>query len=300
MANISDLSGDERAQRIAELKKKMQEAAAARATESADAEGAATDANAAPQEPAAKPEPTQAETAAAVASSAAATDVAVTEAEPVAVAEPAAETEAVAAEPVVAEPVEDVAPAVVAAPATNGTNGASAPEPLIYEKSEEEKAKAEMNRREFITYAWGAAMGLLTLEALGVTYFFMYPRFREGEFGGVFRMGPETSLPPADAAPQPMTDGKFWWVNITDEGPKAIYMVCTHLGCLYKWVGERNRFECPCHGSKFTREGFYIEGPAPRSLDSFETALVDGEWLVDTGAKILGSPASDSPAKGTG
>ena len=30
-----------------------------------------------------------------------------------------------------------------------------------------------MNRREFLTYAWGAALGLLALEALGATFFFM-------------------------------------------------------------------------------------------------------------------------------
>ncbi|MEZ4583337.1 MAG: Rieske 2Fe-2S domain-containing protein [Caldilineaceae bacterium] len=97
-----------------------------------------------------------------------------------------------------------------------------------------------------------------------------------------------------------MTDGKFWWVNITDEGPKAIYMVCTHLGCLYKWVGERNRFECPCHGSKFTREGFDEGSPAPARWTVSRRRWSMARWLVDTGAKILGSPASDSPAKGTG
>ncbi len=115
-----------------------------------------------------------------------------------------------------------------------------------------------------------------------------------------FLMGPESATPPADAAPEAVPDGKFWWVNVEDEGPRAIYMVCTHLGCLYKWVDERNRFECPCHGSKFTREGLYIEGPAPRSLDTFVTAVEEDIWVVDTGAKVLGAPASESPAIGTG
>ena len=54
-----------------------------------------------------------------------------------------------------------------------------------------------------------------------------------------------------------------------------------------------DRFECPCHGSKFTREGLYIEGPAPRSLDTFVTALEDDIWVVDTGAKILGAPSAN-------
>jgi cytochrome b6-f complex iron-sulfur subunit len=53
----------------------------------------------------------------------------------------------------------------------------------------------------------------------------------------------------------------------------ALYAVCTHLGCLPKWVDITNRFECPCHGSKYERTGLYISGPAPRSLDRFRTIL---------------------------
>jgi cytochrome b6-f complex iron-sulfur subunit len=74
-------------------------------------------------------------------------------------------------------------------------------------------------------------------------------------------------------------------------------MVCTHLGCLYKWAQSNNRFECPCHGSKFSREGFYIEGPASRSLDTFEITEEDGQIAVNTGKRILGGPAAESPAR---
>lgn len=86
-------------------------------------------------------------------------------------------------------------------------------------------------------------------------------------------------------------------MNTTDEGPRALYMVCTHLGCLYKWEQSNNRFECPCHGSKFSREGYYIEGPAGRSLDTFEITIENGEVAVNTGKKTLGSPAANSPAR---
>jgi cytochrome b6-f complex iron-sulfur subunit len=125
----------------------------------------------------------------------------------------------------------------------------------------------------------------------------MYPRFKAGEFGGVFMIGPESSMPATDAPPVPYTAGKFWLVNAVDEGPKALYMVCTHLGCLYKWAQSNNRFESPCHGSKFTKDGYYIEGPAPRSLDTFVVEVTDGVVYVDTGAKELGAPAIESPAR---
>lgn len=186
--------------------------------------------------------------------------------------------------------------------------------------ADEEEGQPGMNRREFMTYAWAAALGLLTAETGAATYFFMYPRFRAGEFGGKFEMGSASSLPSMDKAPEGNTTGKFWWVN-TEDGPKALYMVCTHLGCLFKWAPQNGRFECPCHGSKFTREGFYIEGPAPRSLDQFVVEVVENgsvvastedtgdaiqppsvpsesaQIVVDTGSRIKGKPNSQSPAR---
>ncbi len=136
-----------------------------------------------------------------------------------------------------------------------------------------------LNRREFLTYSWGAAVGVVSAQSLVATGLLMYPRFRAGEFGGDFLLGSTTSLPSTDAAPQGDPIGKFWLVN-TAEGPRALYMVCTHLGCLYKWVEANRRFECPCHGSKFTREGEYIEGPAPRGLDQFVVELQDNGVAV--------------------
>jgi len=212
---------------------------------------------------------------------------------------PAAAPAAVAAAAAVAAPAPvSAAPAAVAAPSKNGAAPQAASDAYVEPQlSPEELARREMNRREFLTYAWGGALGLVGL-ASGVGLFqFMYPRFRAGEFGGKFFIGPVSAMPATDAPPQPDSAGKFWLVNTEDEGVKAIYMVCTHLGCLYKWEASTVRFECPCHGSKFTREGLYIEGPAPRSLDLFEVLEEDGQIVVDTGSKITGGPAGESPAR---
>ena len=89
-------------------------------------------------------------------------------------------------------------------------------EPEFVEDTPEQKAKKEMNRREFLTYAWGAALGLLVLESGVAMYFFMLPRFKAGEFGGKFFV-PTSSIPPTDAAPVPYTDGKFWLVQTQEE-----------------------------------------------------------------------------------
>jgi cytochrome b6-f complex iron-sulfur subunit len=59
------------------------------------------------------------------------------------------------------------------------------------------------------------------------------------------------------------------------QGAAAIYKVCTHLGCIYAWVDANNRFECPCHGSKYRLDGRRIEDPAPRNLDRFKLFALD-------------------------
>jgi cytochrome b6-f complex iron-sulfur subunit len=209
-----------------------------------------------------------------------------------------------------------------AAPAVTAPARAAAPaaRPAAAETAVvEEVGQPGINRREFMTYAWGAALGLLTAEIGVASYAFMYPRFRAGEFGGAFPL-PLGEIPPADGAPNGNTTGKFWLVD-TAEGPKALYMVCTHLGCLYKWEPSNFRFECPCHGSMFSHDGHYILGPAPRSLDEFVIEVVqngqvvsstedagdvivppqipgpDAQILVQTGRRIVGKPKDTSPAR---
>lgn len=137
----------------------------------------------------------------------------------------------------------------------------------------------EVTRREFLNYAWLASLGILFAEVGGMTYLFAMPRFRAGEFGGVFYLGPASKLPEIGAAPERNDKGRFWFVR-SDDGVYAIYVVCTHLGCLFQWHATENRFICPCHGSQFSRTGEYLAGPAPRSLDFFVVRVVDAEGNV--------------------
>lgn len=271
---IAELSGNEREQRVAELKRKMQEAAkkaqAAQPTDEAPASVSA----------------------------------------PAVVAEAPAPVEAPAAEPVVAQEAHvetDAAPSAIAptAPATNGAAAVSAPArpapagrpaAAVVEADGAEDSAKGINRREFLTYAWGAALGLLTLEAGVGSFLFLYPRFREGEFGGDFPI-PLAEFKDPDSPPEPQTAGKFWMVTTAEGEAKALYMVCVHLGCLYKWEPSNTRFECPCHGSKYTHDGYYIEGPATRSLDWFDTTMEGDVVIVHTGKKNLGAPAAESPAR---
>lgn len=136
-------------------------------------------------------------------------------------------------------------------------------------------------RREFLYYIWGASMALILGQVSAGLIWFALPRFKEGEFGGTFTLA-GGEVPPAGSAPNSFPAGRFHVSNVPNEGVVALYGVCTHLGCLPKWVETNNRFECPCHGSKYQLSGLYIEGPAPRSLDRFLTTITFNDGTTAT------------------
>jgi cytochrome b6-f complex iron-sulfur subunit len=160
---------------------------------------------------------------------------------------------------------------------------------------------APVTRREFLNYAFLGSLGIFFVALGGATLYFAFPRFGEGEFGGTFTLGPAgDNIPPPGSAPAPYTAARSWISN-TPEGVVALYNVCVHLGCLYGWQPVSGRFECPCHGSKYTKEGDYIEGPAPRSLDRFVIEFrdpnnPDGPPLATTNAAGDPLPVPDANA----
>ena len=159
------------------------------------------------------------------------------------------------------------------------------------------EAGSGMTRREFLYYIWGASIVLLTAETIGLLIWSLIPRFREGEFGGRFVV-PIELLPGQNTPPVNFAAGRFWLANLNTEEPNelmypasgddlpllgavAIYKVCTHLGCIYSWTPANDRFECPCHGSKYRLDGRRIEAPAPRNLDRFKMyALAEDKTTV--------------------
>lgn len=77
------------------------------------------------------------------------------------------------------------------------------------------------------------------------------------------------------------------WIVKTMEGMYGILAVCTHLGCTPNWLGNENKFKCPCHGSGFYSSGINFEGPAPRPLERISISLAeDGQILIDKSRKF--------------
>ncbi|MEE8389417.1 MAG: Rieske 2Fe-2S domain-containing protein [Anaerolineae bacterium] len=147
----------------------------------------------------------------------------------------------------------------------------------------------KISRRELLSYAWGAATALFVIEIGGVVIAFSMPRFKEGEFGGRFEAGTVDRFD--EGSVTLFREGKFFLVRQGGERFIALYQVCTHLGCLVRWDEDNQAYRCPCHGGKFAKDGAYISGPPPRSMDRFAIEVVDVQVVVDTGQRTLGAPA---------
>jgi len=144
-----------------------------------------------------------------------------------------------------------------------------------------------ITRREFLYYAWLSSTVLFMAGTGGATLAYAFPRFKEGEFGGKFIVGKMEDF--ENESVTLVRDGKFFLVRQGNEF-KALYQVCTHLGCLVRQA--EGGFSCPCHGSKFGKDGTLFATPAPRDMDEFAVEVVDGNVIVDTGKRTKGETRS--------
>ena len=147
------------------------------------------------------------------------------------------------------------------------------------EKNKEQKAAGnEMDRRQFFVRA---GLGSVAVAALGTSVFayqFLSPNVLY-EPSPIVNLGKPDSYPPDSVTLDPQA--AIFVVN-SAQGFYALQATCTHLGCLTAWKPELGIIACPCHGSKFNRDGTKIAGPAPRPLPWLRTWLSDdGDLMVD-------------------
>lgn len=92
----------------------------------------------------------------------------------------------------------------------------------------------------------------------------------------------------------PVTAGNATYIVIDDNKQVANFglnAVCPHLGCVVPWDTGLGKFQCPCHGSTYDKDGGLVKGPAPYPLP-----LVKAEVKDD---KILFSPWTDKDFRKT-
>lgn len=136
----------------------------------------------------------------------------------------------------------------------------------------------QVSRRDFFNEAAFLALGTAGVGALIVTYRYLSPNVLF-EPPSSFKAGHPDQFPVNSVTY--FADQEVYVVR-TAQGFFAMSAICTHLGCITAWNPADNLVECPCHGSRFRRNGVVVHGPATRTLPHFAIRLEpDGELLVN-------------------
>ena len=130
-----------------------------------------------------------------------------------------------------------------------------------------------LSRRDFIKLSTNVLFGLSGLLGLGglVRYFSYLPD-----------PGPPTEFDLGDVASYP-AGSRTLRLDIpavihNREGEIVAYsLICTHLGCTIEHDGDE--FACPCHGSRFDKNGVVLKGPAQRSLQKLRVDVLEDNTL---------------------
>jgi len=136
----------------------------------------------------------------------------------------------------------------------------------------------EFNRRAFFGKLGLGSLSIATAGTAVFAYQFLSPNVLF-EPSPIVNAGKPESYP-VDSVTLDANTGIY--LIHAKEGFFSLSAVCTHLGCLTAWKPELGIIACPCHGSKFHREGDKIEGPAPKPLPWLRTWVSDeGDLMVD-------------------
>ncbi len=150
-------------------------------------------------------------------------------------------------------------------------------------QNETTESGGDFNRRQFFVKL---GLGSLSIAAAGTAVFayqFLSPNLLY-EPSPVVNAGKPESFP-LDSVTLDVNTAIY--VIHSKEGFFSLGAVCTHLGCLTAWKPELGIIACPCHGSKFKRDGEKIEGPAPRPLPWLRMWVSDdGDLMVDRSTNI--------------
>lgn len=167
-----------------------------------------------------------------------------------------------------------------------------------------------VTRRQFLNRAYVAAVMVSLANFALASLDYLWPR-STGGLGAKIAVGDATSLRQQlenSRTPVFNAPGFFWLMtyegppaaadkipayqqaNVASSGFMAMYRKCVHLGCSVPFCASSKWFECPCHGSKYSINGEYRSGPAPRGLDRFRVDIVGGQVIVDTSTIITGPP----------
>jgi cytochrome b6-f complex iron-sulfur subunit len=134
-----------------------------------------------------------------------------------------------------------------------------------------------LSRRDFLGLATKGLLALSGLLGLGGLIRFLSYR-TDPPSPTQFDLGLAENYPPGFQAQ--LAEARAFLVH-TSGGFFALSTTCTHLGCQVQPTADG--FKCPCHGSRFDRNGAVLNGPATRPLRVLRVEeRADGHLILHT------------------
>ncbi|MCJ7704669.1 MAG: Rieske (2Fe-2S) protein [Desulfobacterales bacterium] len=143
--------------------------------------------------------------------------------------------------------------------------------------------KKTISRRKLISYAWIGAAAVVIGELIVGTFAFLWPRKTQGKGEKLFIAGKVNDFKVGVVV---YFRKEKTFILRLEGGFMAFSAICPHLSCVVNWNETLKKFECPCHGAKFSRNGEVLEGPPPRPLDLYKLQIVEEKLVIDTAGLI--------------
>jgi menaquinol-cytochrome c reductase iron-sulfur subunit len=155
------------------------------------------------------------------------------------------------------------------------------------EEASMEHDEPTLDRRGFLAYASVALSGLVALAATIVgAVFAVAPAVGKrgasslgAKWSPVPGAKPDRAAGPtahrvrvvADAGWAMSSASYAVFVDVKGDGtPAAFSARCPHEGCTVTYRGDDGEYVCPCHASRWTRDGARVSGPTKRGLDPLD------------------------------
>lgn len=142
--------------------------------------------------------------------------------------------------------------------------------------------EAELSRREALGKITGAAFALAGLGTAFTTVRFLRPNVLF-EPPTRFSVGRAEEIPVGTLIILPE---QRLYVGHTPDGYFAMSAICTHLGCMTRYLEGSGEIRCGCHGSRFDLGGQVTGGPAPEPLRRYHLSLSGDELVVDAARPV--------------
>jgi len=143
--------------------------------------------------------------------------------------------------------------------------------------------KKIISRRKLMGYAWIGAAAIVIGELIGGTFAFLWPKRKEGKAEKIFIAGKVNDFKVGEVI---YFRKEKAYIERLEGGFLSLSAVCPHLRCVVNWNEMIKKFECPCHGAKFNKNGEVLEGPPPRPLDLYKLQIVEEKLVIDTAILI--------------